>query len=256
MLKNKWLIVVKKGFNDWSPENITLFWDWLSSNSYLKDSYFSKQVGSGIFHLVKKQKKLEGDFLDYGCGSGFLIEYFLKTDLNCYGCDTSEISVNMVNEKFKSIDRWKGAIKIEIFPIPFEKDKFDMIACIETFEHLTDEMLINLLKEFYRVLKPGGIIILTTPNKEDLDKGMIYCPFCNSEFHRMQHFQSFSSESLRNLFEQYHFKITYCKEINLQYYCKIDNLYLFFYKCYYLFNKNFFRRNSIEPHLCIIATKV
>ena len=53
---------MKKGFNDWSPENITLFWDWLSSNSYLKDSYFSKQVGSGIFHLVKKQKKLEGDF--------------------------------------------------------------------------------------------------------------------------------------------------------------------------------------------------
>jgi 2-polyprenyl-3-methyl-5-hydroxy-6-metoxy-1,4-benzoquinol methylase len=245
--------VKKKAANVWEPENIDNFWEWFSKNKY--NVYFSKLVGSGILYLVKKQRSLSGDFLDYGCGPGFLLEQFLKTGMNCYGCDTSESSVNIVNEKFTNKEHWKGAKKIESCTIPFEDNKFDIITCVETIEHLSDEILDSVLKELYRSLNPEGIIIFTTPNNENLDKNFIYCPFCGSEFHRVQHVRSFSKSSLTELLGRYNFKVIYSKETDLQYYCKLDNLHLFFCKIYYLVNKHFLERNYVEPHLIIMAKK-
>lgn len=243
----------KKATNVWKPENTDKFWEWSSKNK--NNVYFSKLVGSGILNLIKKQRKLSGDFLDYGCGPGFLLEQFLKTGMNCYGCDLSESSVNIVNEKFFNMKHWNGAKKIENMKIPFEDNKFDMITCIETIEHLTDEILDGVLKELCRILKPGGVIIFTTPNNENLEKNFIYCPFCDSEFHKVQHVRSFSKDSLTELLRLYNLKVFYCKETDLQYYCKLDSLHLFFCKIYYLLNKNIFERDYVEPHLYIMAIK-
>ena len=49
----------------------------------------------------------------------------------------------------------------DIANIPVDNDSFDAIMCIEVFEHLTDPL--DALKEFKRILKSGGMLILTAP---------------------------------------------------------------------------------------------
>ena len=46
--------------------------------------------------------------------------------------------------------------------LPFENDSVDLVTCLETLEHLLDPM--HLLIESNRILKPGGTLLLTTPN--------------------------------------------------------------------------------------------
>lgn len=45
---------------------------------------------------------------------------------------------------------------------PVDNEQFDFVSCIEGIEHLQDQFL--FVRECYRVLKPGGHLVLTTPN--------------------------------------------------------------------------------------------
>jgi hypothetical protein len=46
------------------------------------------------------------------------------------------------------------------------------------------------------LLAPGGVIVFTTPNDEDLGASRLYCPECDHVFHRWQHIRSWSAQSL------------------------------------------------------------
>jgi SAM-dependent methyltransferase len=52
-------------------------------------------------------------------------------------------------------------VKMDIHHIPFSDNHFDVILCNHVLEHVTDD--IQVMKEFYRVLKPGGWAILQVP---------------------------------------------------------------------------------------------
>jgi SAM-dependent methyltransferase len=47
-------------------------------------------------------------------------------------------------------------------PLPFASAAFDAVACVEGLEHL--ERPVDALREFRRVLRAGGTLVLTTPN--------------------------------------------------------------------------------------------
>lgn len=61
----------------------------------------------------------------------------------------------------KSWDNSKLDIISDIIAIPRPDKSFDTLMCIEVFEHLPDP--ISALKEFERLLKPGGYLIITAP---------------------------------------------------------------------------------------------
>jgi SAM-dependent methyltransferase len=54
----------------------------------------------------------------------------------------------------------------------------------------------RLLETMRRMLKPEGVAIITTPNREELEKSQIFCPQCQSVFHRWQHVRSWDASSL------------------------------------------------------------
>lgn len=54
-------------------------------------------------------------------------------------------------------------VNLETTPLPVEDDTFDYILCSEVIEHMEQDPMF-LLSELNRVLKPGGLLILTTPN--------------------------------------------------------------------------------------------
>ena len=57
-------------------------------------------------------------------------------------------------------------------PLPIDSDSADMLICQEGIEHLPDQL--RVLQEFSRILKPGGRLILTTPNISHLRAKVSY----------------------------------------------------------------------------------
>lgn len=202
----------------WTPDAVGRFWDYLGSRTDLYPEYFSNIYGAGIVKFIKMATDLSGGrrVLDYGCGPGFLIEHLLREKITCRGFDFSEVSVNRVNERFASSPYWKGAISANELPLPFKDGEFDLVTCLETLEHLDDATLEATLNEISRVLAPGGMAVFTTPHDENLRAASIMCPFCNCEFHRVQHVRSFDRRTLAEQVERRGFSVLFCDTLDFE----------------------------------------
>lgn len=199
----------------WTPETIHRFWEYFGRRADLHYEYFSFQVGTGIANFLTHADRLRPgvSVLDYGCGPGFLTEKLLARRVHCYGIDSSPKAVELVNQKFQNVANWMGAVAVSDPSAPFPDASFDVITCLETLEHLLEERLPVVVSELYRLLKPGGVALLTTPNREDLLHNHIYCPFCQTSFHKVQHVRSFSEKSMRALVESHGFRTLFCQGI-------------------------------------------
>ena len=96
-----------------------------------------------------KNKKV----LDLPAGNGWIGE-----QLNRYGMEVISADINKDKPHFIQVDMEK--------PLPFSDDEFDAIICCEGIEHIFSPH--HLFTEFARILKTGGIVIITTPNIQNL----------------------------------------------------------------------------------------
>lgn len=207
-------ILAREGL--WTTESISRFWEYFGSRPDLHGDYFTFQVGDGVVGFLQFANRLKpgGTVLDYGCGPGFLIEKLLASGARCYGLENSRKAVELVNQKLEKTPNWMGAVEVREPPAPFPDESFDVITCLETLEHLLDDRLSVVVKEIHRLLKPGGVALFTTPNNEDLLHSHVYCPFCETSFHKVQHVRSFSESSMRALLESHGFRTLFCQGIN------------------------------------------
>src|SRR5215469_9438125 len=108
--------------------------------------------------------------LDFGCGWGRIIRFFLK-DVpldKLIGIDHSEEAIRACKET----NRWCQFILTEPYPpMPLESNSLELIYLNSVFSHLPEEMHWTLLKEFHRLLAPGGMLIATTRGREFIE----YC---------------------------------------------------------------------------------
>jgi SAM-dependent methyltransferase len=97
--------------------------------------------------------------LDFGCGFGRVTRFFLKNIApeNLIGIDQSDDVLAVAS------DRWNPHYKCESLPpTNFEDQSFDLIYAFSVFSHLSEEVHDQWLDEFERLLKPGGLLALTT----------------------------------------------------------------------------------------------
>ena len=119
------------------------------------------------FTLVSKMLSSGGglnqkSFLDIGCGKGEFLNYLLDLypKASLYGVDLYEKDYHKKGEiTYKVAD-------IGEHGIPFDDDFFDIVFAGEVIEHLYDTD--RFISEACRVLRPNGILILTTPNASSL----------------------------------------------------------------------------------------
>lgn len=95
-----------------------------------------------------------GKFLDIAAGEGALSAAAREMGFEVSACDLQP-------DKFKAPGISCVSCDLNI-RLPFPDAGFDCAACIETIEHLRDRYA--FLAECARVLKPGGTLVLTTPN--------------------------------------------------------------------------------------------
>jgi 2-polyprenyl-3-methyl-5-hydroxy-6-metoxy-1,4-benzoquinol methylase len=208
---------IHKKASDWTAADIAAFWDWQSKNANRQQQYFTAVMAPAIVKFIKMKGLLKGDVLDYGCGAGHLLEQMLKEqDVNFYGVDFSADSIEETKKRAENKPNLKELVLVDKLPTHFIDEQFDCITLVETIEHLQDEVLHETMRELFRLLKRNGKLFITTPWNENLDGNLNFCPFCKSEFHHMQHMQSFNVDSLTALAIKYNFNVELCLSMDIE----------------------------------------
>ncbi len=128
--------------------------------SKVGDLNFKRRIIAMLSFLNIKSGDL---ILDMGCGEGF---YSLILD-RLYDCKV--IGVDYDDKILDLAKGWlKGSKKVsleigDICNLRFKDNYFDKVICSEVLEHIDDHE--KAASELYRVLKPGGILAVTVPNK-------------------------------------------------------------------------------------------
>ncbi|MEK7654135.1 MAG: class I SAM-dependent methyltransferase [Patescibacteria group bacterium] len=112
---------------------------------------------AGIFFDAVSDKKAK--ILDFGVGSGaFLKSIHERGYQNLYGCDIDNYTAEEVRPFIKDFKTFDASF--DKFPHPDQS--FDVVTAWEVFEHLENPH--NAIREVHRVIKPGGLLIMSVPN--------------------------------------------------------------------------------------------
>lgn len=139
--------------------------------------------------IAKRRLDKDSRVMDAGCGDGFFLHRLKESGFsNLVGLDYSSRAMEFTEVLVQGVD----LLTEDITNIPLEGDSTDAIFMIETLEHIPPENIEDCMQEFNRILKPGGILVITVPS--------ILMPY------NMKHYQHFSPNSLKEAVKPY-FKI-------------------------------------------------
>ena len=113
-----------------------------------------------VFGKLLKGIELKGkEFLEIGCGLGHFAEKAYEKGAKVTAIDIGEKLVEKTKERVPG-----GKILVaSAAELPFEDEFFDIVLSTEVIEHVEDQK--SAFSEMLRVLKRGGYLVLTTPNK-------------------------------------------------------------------------------------------
>jgi 2-polyprenyl-3-methyl-5-hydroxy-6-metoxy-1,4-benzoquinol methylase len=152
------------------------------SSERQKNNHDNPWWGEHLHRYIEALKYCSANdkILDLACGTGFGTDLLAAATTNTViGGDIADIAITECNIqwqrpnlKFHVIDGTK---------LPFNNSSFDVVVSFETIEHTVSYN--KMLEEFSRILKPGGIAIISTPNFTiNSPTGKIINPFHTQEF--------------------------------------------------------------------------
>jgi 2-polyprenyl-6-hydroxyphenyl methylase/3-demethylubiquinone-9 3-methyltransferase len=98
-------------------------------------------------------------FLEVGCGLGFFSQKAAELGAKVTGVD---VGARLVKKNRKKIPKGRFLVA-SASDLPFSDNSFDVVLCTEVIEHVEDQG--RAVKELVRVLKKGGVLVVTTPNR-------------------------------------------------------------------------------------------
>jgi SAM-dependent methyltransferase len=164
-----------------SREKLSRIADWHVKSKdphYIHYYFLIRDIKEAIANYAK------GDFLDLGCGNKPYQSLYKPLTNSQVGCDVVQSDENSVDVLCPATD------------LKFNSNQFDTVLCTQVLEHVFEHN--KLMEEAFRVLKPGGHLILTVPFVWELHEQ----PY---DFFR------YTKYALKELFERTGFKIDYVK---------------------------------------------
>ena len=151
---------------------------------------FSRMVDGAMYNRQAREKKamtilaVLHDFfqkantsdltlLDIGTSTGIMDNFLANHFLKVTGIDIDEEAVEFANRSFKKnnlVFRTADAMNLA-----FADSSFDVVICTQIYEHVPDAQ--TLIKEIFRVLKPGGICYFAAGNRLSIMEPHYRLPF-------------------------------------------------------------------------------
>lgn len=144
----------------WQRYSPGYFWD-----EYMPAHHAPRGEFDVALHQQRSQPLLDllqtyqepGTLLEVGCAAGFFLKIAEANGWSVQGVEIMKPAVEYAGSTLH-INVFEGTLE----EAQFAANSFDAVALIETIEHLLDPAAV--LREVHRILKPGGSVLLTTPN--------------------------------------------------------------------------------------------
>jgi SAM-dependent methyltransferase len=155
-----------KAFREAHP-NVVLPPDYLIYESFQLNyrKYFTESKDTARWladhfrkYMVLKNKKI----LDWGCGPARIIRHLpaeIGNGCTYYGTDYNAESIKWCSANLHDIQFNLNTLEAKL---AYPNDFFDVIYGISIFTHLSEQLHVDWFNELHRILKPGGIMFLTT----------------------------------------------------------------------------------------------
>ena len=102
--------------------------------------------------------------LDLGCGRGEWLETLVEVGFDAHGVDLDQGMLEACHQLGLSAKRGDALQTLE----SCQDNSLALVSALHVIEHIPFDQLIELVKQAHRVLAPGGLLILETPNSENL----------------------------------------------------------------------------------------
>ena len=152
-----------------------------------------------------------GRVLDVGCATGFFLEVASDAGWEAHGVELSPFAAKVAQRKFGS-RIFNGTLEQATFPDGY----FDLVTLSDLIEHVPDPD--GFLDEVRRILKPGGCVMVVTPNVQSVSAllmGKLWSHY------KAEHLLYFTPHTLRTLLERHGFTTMHvggaAKYLNLAY---------------------------------------
>lgn len=139
-------------------------------SSKIPPDYYDQSIKTNLlqrlYHLTRFKQilkmvgKIEGNFLDVGCASGLLTEKLaVQSTSKGWGIDINPDFIARAQKEYPFLHFMVARIE----KLPFSKEKFDVVVCSETLEHVVSPQ--KALGECQRVLRRNGRILVVVPSE-------------------------------------------------------------------------------------------
>jgi 2-polyprenyl-3-methyl-5-hydroxy-6-metoxy-1,4-benzoquinol methylase len=159
--------------------------------------YFEERTGATAHderrvheYILSKVKKNVKNILDVGAGSAWVAQHFKSSEVNVVSLDISLLNVKKAKSLVPTINHTQ--LVADSFKLPFGNYTFDCVIASEIIEHVVDPRM--FIEELFRVVRPSGNLIITTPYKEKLRYYL--CVHCNKKTPIHAHIHSFDEQIL------------------------------------------------------------
>ncbi len=184
-------------------------------------------------YIIEELNPQENEkIIDLGCGTGYYLFLLssLPVKLNLTGFDYDK---EALSEAKNSLPKNIKFLSGDLHRMPFKDNSFDKAIISEVLEHLEND--VKALKEIYRILKPGGMLVISVPsiNYPFLWDPLNYCLQRFFKFHIKKgfwsgiwsgHIRLYQLEDLTAVIKKAEFRIETIKE--LTFWCLPFNHYL------------------------------
>jgi len=115
-----------------------------------------------ILDRLRRFSPPPADLLEIGCGTGNVSSHLARHGYQVIGCEYHAEALVMA---------WPGFQRVQgsAFMLPFADNTFGIVGLFDVLEHFDDD--VKILSEASRVARPGGVIAITVPAREELWSG-------------------------------------------------------------------------------------
>ena len=130
----------------------------------LEHKHLSQEHRSDLFEVYLPFFSAGATVLDVGCGDGTFMEMLQAKGCTVVGVDIDPDMVDICRAKGLDVEQADAIEYLTRSP----EEQYNFVVASNFIEHLPSSVALELLTQIHRVLKPGGKVLLATPNPESL----------------------------------------------------------------------------------------